>query len=160
MLLTEEVYRPRKYVALLPLIAPVVLSFFVFVKHVYPPKQLALITTISVLASVVIYVLLNAVQIRLNGEGILFRAITGERRLPWTALQAVRVHRVRTGKTSHLEMVLERNDGDRPATLNVKLYSRHALQRITSAIVAKAPQAQIDARVQEFAEGRFPWYVL
>ncbi|TCJ18655.1 hypothetical protein EPD60_03915 [Flaviaesturariibacter flavus] len=157
MLLTEEVYRPRKSVASLPLIAPATLAFFVFSERAYLERIFWIVTAISVAVALVIFILLRAIEIRLSPEGITFRAINGVRVIRWTELEAVEVRWVHTGKSSRRELVF-RPRSDREARLNTGLYSRRSLQAIASAAIMMAPQAAIDNRVRRFAKGNFSWF--
>ncbi|GAB4094321.1 hypothetical protein [Flaviaesturariibacter terrae] len=159
MLLTEETYKPRKYTALLPLLAPLCMAFFFNGRDWAQQKAIGWITAGCIVASVIIYLLLRAVSVAVTQQGLLFKALPGERLLEWKSLRSVYVHRVWSGRSSQLELVFATGEGGRPATLNTKLYSRRSLQGLASAVLAMAPQAEADEKVRGFAEGRFPWYV-
>jgi hypothetical protein len=43
--------------------------------------------------------------------------------------------------------------------MSISFYSRKDLRKIAEAVVIKCAKAEIDPRIQNMAEGRFPWYI-
>jgi hypothetical protein len=147
------------FFAALPLIVPVLMLVFSSMGYRENIGPFILVGSISILTSVWLFIMLRAMAVRPGQQGLFLKAVNGERLLAWKELRSVYVHRVKRGKSRHLELVLEPANQE-VARLNTKLYSRRSLQAIAAAIVTRAPQAAIDDRVRDFAEGRFPGRIL
>ncbi|RYZ23571.1 MAG: hypothetical protein EOO16_04470 [Chitinophagaceae bacterium] len=157
MLLTEEVYRPQKAMALLPLIAPAVLGLILYSQKSEPEAIHWIVAAVSLAAALVAYILLRAAEIRIDGHGMVIKTITGERMFPWERIKAVWVRWRHTGQASWREIVFEQHGG-RTVTMTTSLYSRKSLQAIASAVISMAPQARIDERLHRFSQGNFSWF--
>ncbi|RYY88717.1 MAG: hypothetical protein EOO15_08190 [Chitinophagaceae bacterium] len=159
MILTEETYRARRYVAAYAFIGPLLMAALINVSDSAQQVQLGIVTAISLLIALIIYVVLGAVKVRIDRQGIVYQSMLKDRVLNWDNVRSVYVKRKHTGKSSYRVLIFENPEGKQVVTMNIALFSRRTLQAVCSAATELAPQAQFDDQARAFAAGTFPWYI-
>jgi c-di-AMP phosphodiesterase-like protein len=147
--------RPRSGIILLVLIP--VLIMVVVANTVNNDSTLKIASVLMLVIPVAIYIFVTNSYVEFDNDGITYRNPFKTRTILWKNITRSYMKVIHTGKSSKRMWYLE-NDKEQ-FRFATNLYSRTALRSIAEALLQKAPQAEIEQKIRDMAEGKFPWYI-
>jgi hypothetical protein len=149
--------RPRSYFALLAMI-PVVLYLYVALKMNREDQTLWIITGFISAIPLGIFFYNWKSRVLIDNDGITSKTPFNERAINWKDITRSYLKVRHTGKSSQRRWHFENITGKGPS-FSTGLYSRRSLRTIAEALTTKCPNAEIEPKIRDMAEGRFPWYI-
>jgi c-di-AMP phosphodiesterase-like protein len=147
--------RPRSGIVLLALIP--VIAFIVFANTTENDNSLKIISALALIIPVAIYIFITNSYLELDNEGITQKNPFRTKSILWKEVTRSYFRVIHTGKSSKRMWYFENPAKSFRFTTN--LYSRKALRSVAEALVTKCPEARIEQKVINIAEGKFPWYI-
>jgi hypothetical protein len=160
MILTEEIYKARKYEPIV-LIIPSLLFLPVAFSMPRAERQPVYFWGPAFLLALGLFFYFRArrTQIRISDNGITYGTPRRNCRIHWEEIDAARVQFIPVGSSFSFELVLEGSGNTSMMAIPAATFSRAALRAIASALLRVAPHVQCDERIRNFAAGKFPWYI-
>jgi len=148
--------KPRVKFLLIFLLFPIAMGVIYFSEE--GEKQEVFIA-VAIMSAVflIIYFLLNKSYIMIDDHGITAKNVLREKSIDWKDIRRSYFKIIHTGKSSKRMWYFEGERSDLRFSSN--LYSRQSLKTIAEALVGKCPGAEIDDKIRNIAEGKFPWYI-
>jgi c-di-AMP phosphodiesterase-like protein len=147
--------RPRSGIILLTLI-PIIILIAV-ANTTNNDNNLKVASALMLLIPIGLYIFITNSYVEFDNESITSKNPFRTRNILWKDVTRSYMKVIHTGKSSKRMWYFENyNKRFRFAT---NLYSRKALRTIAEALVTKCPGAEIDQRIKDIAEGKFPWYI-
>jgi c-di-AMP phosphodiesterase-like protein len=147
--------RPRSGIILLALLP--VLVLVIVANPVNNDSALKIASVLMLLIPVCIYIFVTNSYVEFDNDGITHRTPFKTRIIRWKDVTRSYMKVIHTGKSAKRMWYLE-NDKEQ-FRFATNLYSRRSLRSIAEALLQKAPQAAIEQRIRDIAEGKFPWYI-
>jgi hypothetical protein len=148
--------RPRSGIILLTLV-PILMVMFLS-DRANIDSTLKWIYASMLLVPVGMYIFITNTYIELDNEGITHKNPCRTKTILWSKVARSYFKIVSTGKSSKRMWYFEGNNKER-LRFTTRLYSRKALRSIAEALVIKCPEARIEQKIINIAEGEFPWYI-
>lgn len=118
----------------------------------------ALIGSIMLVFSILLWFLLSRTQIIVDDRGITHRTFFKTKKYSWTGVSKTYIKYHQHEKTGSFDWYLEYFDG-RVEQFSINLLSRKSIRTIAEAVTTKCKTADIEKRIYDMAEGQFPWYI-
>lgn len=148
--------RPRSGIILLILIPVLVLVVTAYTTYNYD-NTIKIISALTLLIPVGMYIFIINSYVELDNDGITSKNPFRTKNILWKNITRSYFKVVHTGKSSKRMWYFENDKNSFRFATN--LYSRSSLREIAEALIAKCPNAAIDQKIRNIAEGRFPWYI-
>jgi c-di-AMP phosphodiesterase-like protein len=147
--------RPRSGIILFTLIP--VLIILVVANTTNNDNNLKIVSALMLLIPVGIYIFITNSYVEIDNDGITSKNPFRTRSILWKDVTNSYFKVIHTGKSSKRMWYFEHFDKHFRFATN--LYSRKSLRTIAEALIMKCPNAQIDQKIRDIAEGKFPWYI-
>jgi len=149
--------KPRTWTKYLFLLTPTTLLVLYFVLD-RKDDVLLYIALGSLSIFVVSAWLLNKVHVMLDNYGITYKSAFFSRNIEWHEVTSSYFRMRHTGKSTKRLWYFENITG-KSIHFSTSMFSRASLQTIAECLVGKCPDAAIDQKIRDIAEGKFPWYI-
>lgn len=150
--------KPRSYFLLLALL-PVAIYFYVAIAVSDWATHVWLVGILISLVPLGIFFYHWKSQVMFDNEGITARTPFQETTIRWNDIKRSYIEKTFTGRSSKRYWYFEREKG-KGVSFAIGLYSRRALRDVAEALVTKCPKADIESRIINISQGKFPWYIL
>ncbi len=114
------------------------------------------------LGSLVIFLiaawLLSKVYVMIDNDGISYKTAISIKTMEWKDVSRSYFRIRHTGKSSKRLWYFENTTG-KSLNFSTGMYSKASLQAIAEALVSKCQNAEIEQKIRDSAEGKFPWYI-
>jgi hypothetical protein len=147
--------RPRSGIILIALIP--VLILVVIANTTDNTVSLKIASAVMLLIPIGMYIFITNSYIEVTNDGITAKNPFKTRSIEWKNITRSYFKMVHTGKSSKRMWYFE--NFEKRIRFATNLYSRKALRTIAEALVTKCPNAEIDQKIKNIAEGKFPWYI-
>jgi hypothetical protein len=147
--------RPRSGIILLMLI-PILIAIGI-ANTTSGDSTLKWVSGLMLLIPIGMYIFITNSYIELDNEGITNKNPFKTKNILWSEVTGSYFKIVHTGKSSKRMWYFE-GTGKR-FRFSTNLYSRKALRSIAEALITKCPDAHIEQKIVNIAEGKFPWYI-
>jgi hypothetical protein len=147
--------RPRSGIMLIMLAA--VLIFVIIANNAQNDAITKIGSALLLLVPIGFYIFITNSYVELNNDGITAKNPFKTKSIEWKDVTRSYFRVIHTGKSSKRMWYFE-NDS-RSFHFATNLYSRNSLKAIAEALIAKCPGAEIEQKIRNIAEGRFPWYI-
>lgn len=147
--------RPRSGIILLALIP--VLIIIVVANTTNNDNNLKIVSALMLLIPLAIYIFIVNSYIEFDNDAITHKNPFRSKSILWKEVTRSYFRVIHTGKSSKRMWYFE-ND-IKTFRFATNLYSRKALRSIAEALITKCPEAHIDQKIRNMAEGKFPWYI-
>ncbi len=136
------------------------LLFFLFVINVkLIEDSLKWIVAGSILFIVVLSYIVMKVKIVIDNTGIVQQILIGKQKeLEWQDIKSTRINWEINIHGAELSWDFIGASG-KTLRINPSYYSRRNLKMIAEALLSKCAHADLDKRIFQMAEGKFPWYI-
>lgn len=148
--------RPRKFVFLIPLAFCIGLFIIVGMQKNLP-TEVELIFLIPLGILLIIWLGFRRILLTIDNEGLTYKSIFRTRQFSWNEVQKTYIKYKSHGKGGNHYWFFELANGRFKFTTG--LYSRKSLQQVAQAVLEKCNNAQVEDRILNMAEGKFPWYM-
>jgi hypothetical protein len=148
--------RPRKFIFLIPLIFCVGL-FIIVGAQKSPSIEVELIFLIPLGILLIIWTAYRRIILTIDNEGLTYKSIFSTKQFAWNEVQRTYIKYKSHGKSGSHYWFFELVNGR--FKFSTGLYSRRSLQQVAQAVLEKCTTAQVEDRILNMAEGRFPWYM-
>jgi c-di-AMP phosphodiesterase-like protein len=147
--------RPRSGIILLALI-PLIIVLGV-ANTLHKDNTIIIVSALMMLIPVGIYIFITNSYVEVDNDGITSKNPFKTKSILWKDVTNSYFKVIHTGKSSKRMWYFE--NFDQRFRFATNLYSRKALRTIAEALMSKCPNAEIDQKIRNIAEGKFPWYI-
>jgi c-di-AMP phosphodiesterase-like protein len=147
--------RPRSGIILLTLIP--VLILVIVANTTDSTSTLKIASGVMLLIPIAAYIFIINSYIEFDNDGITNKNPFRITSIQWKDVTRSYFRVVHTGKSSKRMWYFE--NFEKKFRFATNLYSRKALRAIAEALITKCPNAEIDQKIRNIAEGKFPWYI-
>lgn len=148
--------RPRGFIFLIPLVFCIAL-FIIVGTQTNVPKEVEFIFLIPLVILLIFWIAFRKTQITIDNEGLSYKSIFTSKQFAWGDVNKTYIKYKSHGKSGNHYWFFELINGRFKFTTG--LYSRRSLQQIAQAVMEKCKNAQVEDRILNMAEGKFPWYI-
>lgn len=148
--------KPRTKFLLLFFLVPVAM-IVLFASDEIRDKEFLIWALVISVAFAIVYFIIGKSYVMIDNHGITIKNIFKEKSLDWKDIQRFYLKIIHTGKSTQRLWYFEA--GGASLNFSTNLYSRKSLQSVAEALVSKCTHAQIEPKIREMAEGKFPWYI-
>ena len=106
----------------------------------------------------VFYLALSRLKIIIDNNGLEMQMLFRKEQLQWDSVITSKLSFEFSGRTADVKWIIAKNDG-KPFSFSPTFFSREQLRQVATALVNKSASAQISPKIQNMAEGNFPWYI-
>jgi len=153
----ETYLKPRKWTIYFLFIGPLTMLIIYFTMPVKEDVLLYLFGGFTLLMGLIAW-LISKTYVMVNNEGITARSVFTTKQMLWSDVTYSYLKLVNNGKSSQRYWYFENITGKK-LRFPTSNYSRTSLTTIAAALTTRCPHTEIDQKIREFAEGRFPWYI-
>lgn len=121
-------------------------------------KQLMLVFSLIALIPLAMFFFHAKSYVVIDNDGITHKTPFRQRTISWNDVTRSYFKIRHTGKSSQRLWYFENVIG-KGLSFTTGLYSRRSLQAIAEALLTKRPDAEIEQKIRNIAEGKFPWYI-
>ncbi len=149
--------KPRSGFMLIGLL-PLGVLIYVMMNTNGDDKQLMLVFSLISLIPLGMFFFHAKSYVMIDNDGITHKTPFRQRTIGWNEVTRSYFKIRHTGKSSQRLWYFENVVG-KGLSFTTGLYSRKSLRAVAEALVTKRPQAEIDQKIRNIAEGNFPWYI-
>lgn len=105
-----------------------------------------------------LWFLLRKTELRIDNDGLTHKTFFSTRQARWEEVAKTYIkyeHRGKSGRY-YWNFIMT---GGKDLKFSSSLYSRQSLRQIAEAVTTKCDKAEIQDRIYQMAQGRFPWYM-
>lgn len=106
----------------------------------------------------IFYIVLMKLKIIIDDDGFEMQMLFKRERIKWDLITKSNIAFEFTGDTGDVKWIFESNV-QKTFSFSPTFFSRDQLRQVAEALQTRSPKAQISARIQRMAEGKFPWYI-
>lgn len=108
--------------------------------------------------SIVLWILISKIRVIVNDSGVAYKTAFTTIDVPWNTIQKTYIKYRQHGKSGSFDWYFESVTGQ-TKKFSINLLSRKSIRIIAEAITTNCRNADIEKRIYNMAEGKFPWYI-
>jgi hypothetical protein len=151
-----QTFRARKFILIIPL--PLIVGLLLMPRTAENKNYLTIFLIASLALLFFIWTTLKKLKIEIDNVGFRFQSLFHSKEFVWKEVVKIYIKFHHHGKSGSHYWYFEKVDGSR-IRFRIILFSRKNLQSIAEAATMKCSLAEIQDKIRNMAEGRFPWYV-
>lgn len=150
--------KPRSYFILLALL-PVAVYFYIALAVSGRETHVWIVGILISLVPLGLFFYHLKSYVLLDNDGITTKTPFRESMIRWNDISRSYMETRFTGRSSKRYWYFEQEKGKR-VSFATGMYSRRSLRDIAEALVTRCPKADIEPRIINISQGKFPWYIL